>query len=80
MELVSGDGVDALLKAAWPGDYDVVNLGAVAQAEMEGSRGLCEVTARPVYLTGQDFRPSVKPDHGADGVAIASLRELRAAS
>src|SRR5262245_53113191 len=73
VERIDGGVVDTLrLRSPGPADLGVVDLGALAQAEVQRLRRLRQITARSMHLTHHDLLADVQGDQGADGVAVAA--------
>src|SRR5262249_11196092 len=69
---VEGEVLDPRgLVAARPGDFDAIDLLAIAQAEMERPGRLRQVAAGRLHLPHQNLIADVQFDPGTNGVAVA---------
>src|SRR5205085_7253254 len=72
VEGVEGGIVDPLLQTAGPADFGPVDLGAVAQAEVQRLRRLRQIAAGGVDLADHHLLAQVQSNQGTDRVAVAA--------
>src|SRR6516164_7930535 len=70
MQLIRRDLIQRLLQALGPGNFDLIN-AAIAESEVQRSRGMREVPACGTDLPGHNAVPLMYSHHRPDGVAVA---------